>query len=158
VGLVHLVRRPLCGRLYHLRMIDGQGCGAVHGMKIGGGNRSTRRKSAPLPLRLPQIPQYLTWARTGAAPLGNRRLTVWAMARPNIKGRDYLVRLRRKWDDNIKIVMREIWPIRTTERRGQVVSTLAWYLGGPVFESWTEDGHYWGVSVVFLGLSRRVLR
>jgi hypothetical protein len=31
-------------------------CGAIGGMKIGRGNRSTRRKPAPAPLCPPQIP------------------------------------------------------------------------------------------------------
>jgi hypothetical protein len=31
------------------------------GMKIGGGNRSTRRKPAPAPLCPPQIPLDQTW-------------------------------------------------------------------------------------------------
>jgi hypothetical protein len=46
------------------------------------GNRSTRRKPAPVPLWPPQIPHDLTWARTRAAAVGNRRLTARAMARP----------------------------------------------------------------------------
>jgi hypothetical protein len=33
-------------------------------MKIGRGNRSTRRKPAAVPLCPPQIPHELTWART----------------------------------------------------------------------------------------------
>jgi hypothetical protein len=36
--------------LYQLRMIDDGDCGAVGGMKIGKGNRSTRRKPALSPL------------------------------------------------------------------------------------------------------------
>jgi hypothetical protein len=39
-------------------------------MRIGRGNRSTRRKPAPVPLWPPQIPHYLTWARTRAAAVG----------------------------------------------------------------------------------------
>jgi hypothetical protein len=53
---VHLVRRPLSGLLYQTRMIDDDECGAVGGMRIGRGNRSTRRKPAPVPLCPPQIP------------------------------------------------------------------------------------------------------
>jgi hypothetical protein len=34
--------------------------GAVGGMRIGRGNRSTRRKPAPVPLCPPQIPHDLT--------------------------------------------------------------------------------------------------
>jgi hypothetical protein len=52
------------------------------GMKIGRGNRSTRRKPAPGPLCPPQIPLYHTGDRTRAAAVGSQRLTAWAMARP----------------------------------------------------------------------------
>jgi hypothetical protein len=61
-----MVRRPLFGLLYQPRLIDGE-CGAVGGMRIGRGNRNTRRKPAPVPLHPPQIPCDLTWARTPAA-------------------------------------------------------------------------------------------
>jgi hypothetical protein len=71
---VHLVRRPLTGLLYLLR-IDDDECGTVGGMRIGRGSRSNRRKHAPVPLCPPQIPHDLTWARTRAAAVGNRRLT-----------------------------------------------------------------------------------
>jgi hypothetical protein len=37
------------GLLYQPQMIDDGDCGAVGGMKIGRGNRSTRRKPAPMP-------------------------------------------------------------------------------------------------------------
>jgi hypothetical protein len=37
-----LVRRPLFDLLYQPRMIDDDECGAVGGMRIGRGNRSTR--------------------------------------------------------------------------------------------------------------------
>jgi hypothetical protein len=47
--------------------------GEFGGMKIGRGNRSTRRKPAPAPLFPPQIP---------LARPGPPRLTAWAMARP----------------------------------------------------------------------------
>jgi hypothetical protein len=43
------------GLLYQPRMI-GDG-GEIGGIKIGMGNRSTRRKSPPVPLCPPQIPQ-----------------------------------------------------------------------------------------------------
>jgi hypothetical protein len=48
---------------------DDDECGAVGGMRIG------RGKPAPVPLRPPQIPHDLTWARTRAATVGSRRLT-----------------------------------------------------------------------------------
>jgi hypothetical protein len=52
---------------------DGE-CGAFGTMLIGRGNRRTK-KSAPVPLNPPQIPQDLTWARTQAAVVGSQRLT-----------------------------------------------------------------------------------
>jgi hypothetical protein len=41
---------------------DDDECGAFCGMRIGKGNRSTRRKPTPLPLCPPQIPHDLTLA------------------------------------------------------------------------------------------------
>jgi hypothetical protein len=74
-----LARRPLIGLLYKPRMIDDDDdddeCGAVGRMKIGRENRSTLRKPAPVPLRPPQIPHDLNWARTRAAAVGSGRLT-----------------------------------------------------------------------------------
>jgi hypothetical protein len=67
-------------------MIDDDDCGAIGGMRIGSGNRSTRRKPTPAPLCAPQISHDLTWARTRAAALGNQRLTAWAMTRPWSRG------------------------------------------------------------------------
>jgi hypothetical protein len=49
--------------------------GEFGGMKIGRGNRSTRRKPAPAPLGPPQIPLDQTRARTWAAAVGSQRLT-----------------------------------------------------------------------------------
>jgi hypothetical protein len=46
-------------------------CGAIDGMKIGRGNRSTRRKPAPAP----QIPLDQARDRTRAAAVGSQRLT-----------------------------------------------------------------------------------
>jgi hypothetical protein len=40
--------------------------GAVGGMRIGKGNRSTPRKPGPVPLRLPQTAHDMTWARIRA--------------------------------------------------------------------------------------------
>jgi hypothetical protein len=62
------------GLLYQHRMIDDD-YGAVGGMRIGSGNRSTWRKPAPVPLCPPQIPHDLTWDRTRAAAAGSQRLT-----------------------------------------------------------------------------------
>jgi hypothetical protein len=58
---VHLVRRPLTGLLYQPRMIDDE-CGAVGGMRIGKGNRSTRRKLTTLSTANP------TWPEMGSNP------------------------------------------------------------------------------------------
>jgi hypothetical protein len=68
-------QRPLgtaatIGLLYQSQMIDDGDCGAVGGMKIGEGNRSTRTKPPPVSLRPPQITHDLTWARIWAAMLG----------------------------------------------------------------------------------------
>jgi hypothetical protein len=52
---VYLVHQPLTAPLYQPRMIDDK-CGAVGRMRIDRGNRSTRRKPAPVPLCSPQIP------------------------------------------------------------------------------------------------------
>jgi hypothetical protein len=77
---VHLVRRPLIGLLCQPRMIDGYG--AIGGIRIDRGNRSTRRKPAPVPLCPLQIPHDLTWVRTRAAAVGSQQQTAWAMAQP----------------------------------------------------------------------------
>jgi hypothetical protein len=68
IDSVHLVRRPLTRLLYQPRMIDDE-FGAVGGMRIGRGNRSSRRKPTPMPLCPPQNP----WARTRAAAVESRR-------------------------------------------------------------------------------------
>jgi hypothetical protein len=68
---VHFVCRPLTGLLYQPLLIDEYG--AVGGMWIGRGTRSTRNIPAPVPLCPPQIPHDLTtWARTRAAAVGSR--------------------------------------------------------------------------------------
>jgi hypothetical protein len=63
-------------------MIDDGDCGAIGAMKIGRGNRSTRRKRARVPICPPQIPHDQTQARTGAGAVESQRLTARAMARP----------------------------------------------------------------------------
>jgi hypothetical protein len=50
----------ITGLLYQPQMIEDGDCGVVGGMKIGRGNRSTRRKPAPAPHYPPQIPHDLT--------------------------------------------------------------------------------------------------
>jgi hypothetical protein len=87
---VHLVREPLIGLLYQPRIIDDDESGAVSGMRIGRGNRSTGRKPAPVPLCPPQVPNYLTWARTRATAVGSRWLTAWAMERPWLSRLHYI--------------------------------------------------------------------
>jgi hypothetical protein len=84
VGLdwVRLVLQPLFGLQYQPRMINDGDCGAIGGIKIDRGNRSTRRKPTPVPLCPPQIPQDLTRPRTRAAAVESQRLTAWAMTRP----------------------------------------------------------------------------
>jgi hypothetical protein len=59
------------GLLYQTRMtlVDDE-CGAVVGMRIVMGNRSTERKPAAVPLFPPQIPHDVTWDRTRSAAMG----------------------------------------------------------------------------------------
>jgi hypothetical protein len=54
--------------------------GEIGGM-IGRGNRSTRRKLAPVPLCPPQT-AHAARTRTRATTVGSQRLTAWATARP----------------------------------------------------------------------------
>jgi hypothetical protein len=63
------------GLLYQSKMIDDGDCGAIGGIKIGRGNRSTRSKPAPVSLCPPQILHDEIRARTRAAAVGSRRLT-----------------------------------------------------------------------------------
>jgi hypothetical protein len=46
--------------LYQPQVIDDGECAEIGGMKIGRGNRSTRKKPDPVPLCPPQIPHDLT--------------------------------------------------------------------------------------------------
>jgi hypothetical protein len=75
VGLSPLGTAAISGLLYKPQMIDEDDCGAIGGMKIGMGNRSTRRKPAPAPRCPPQIPHDQTRAQTRAAAVGSQRLT-----------------------------------------------------------------------------------
>jgi hypothetical protein len=50
VGLSPLGTAATSGILYKPQMMDEGDCGAIGGIKIGRGNRSTRRKPAPAPL------------------------------------------------------------------------------------------------------------
>jgi hypothetical protein len=82
VGWDWLGTAATTGLLYQPQMVDDGDCGAVGGMKIDRGNRSTRRKPASVPLCPPQIPHGLTRVRTRAAAVGSKWLIAWAMARP----------------------------------------------------------------------------
>jgi hypothetical protein len=76
VGWIHLARRPLIGLLYQPLMIDDDECGAVGGMRIGRGNRSTRRK--PVPVHFVHHKSHISWppgsnpGRRGGKPATNR--------------------------------------------------------------------------------------
>jgi hypothetical protein len=74
VRLSPLGTAATAGLLHQPQMIDDGDCVAIGGMKICGGNRSTRRKPAPVPLCPPQITHDLTRSQTRAA---------WAVARPS---------------------------------------------------------------------------
>jgi hypothetical protein len=65
VGLSPLGTAAISGLLYKPQMIAEGDCGAIGGMKIGRGNRSTRRKPTPAPLCPPQNP---TWPDPSSNP------------------------------------------------------------------------------------------
>jgi hypothetical protein len=71
---VHLIRQPLTGLLYQPHVIDDE-CEAVGGMRIGRGNRSTRRTPAPVPRFSPQVGHGLSRGRVRAGMVGSRRIT-----------------------------------------------------------------------------------
>jgi hypothetical protein len=73
---VYLVLWPLLAYCTSPRWHDGD-CGAIGGMKFGRGNRSTRRKPAPVPLCPPQIPYDQNRPRIRAAAVGSQRLTAF---------------------------------------------------------------------------------
>jgi hypothetical protein len=56
-------------------------CVAVDEMRIGKGNRSARRKPAPVLLCPPQTQHDLIWDQTQDAAIGSGRLAAWAAAR-----------------------------------------------------------------------------
>jgi hypothetical protein len=60
VRLSLLVTAATTGLLYKPQTIDDGGCGATGEIKIGRGNRSSRRKPAAVPLCPPEIPHILT--------------------------------------------------------------------------------------------------
>jgi hypothetical protein len=55
---------------------DDDECGAVGGMRIGKGNRNTRRIFTSVPFCPPHIPHDPSWDRTA---VGSRRLTTRAV-------------------------------------------------------------------------------
>jgi hypothetical protein len=59
------------GLLYKPQIIDEDDCGAIGGIKIVRGNRSTRRKPAQAPLCPSQIPRE----QTQTTAVGSQRLT-----------------------------------------------------------------------------------
>jgi hypothetical protein len=69
------------GLVCQLHMIDDGDCGAISGIRICRGNRSTRRKPAPASRFAPQISHDQTRAGTRAAAVGSQLLTAWAVAR-----------------------------------------------------------------------------
>jgi hypothetical protein len=75
VGLSPLGTAATSGLLYKPQMIDEGDCGPIGGMKIGRGNRSTRRKPDPATLCPPQIPHDQTRDRNRAAAVGSQQLT-----------------------------------------------------------------------------------
>jgi hypothetical protein len=75
VGLSPLGTAATSGLVYKPQMTDEGDYGAISGMKIGRGNRSTRRKPAPAPLCPPQIPHDHSGSnpdRRGGKPATNR--------------------------------------------------------------------------------------
>jgi hypothetical protein len=66
----------------------------------GRGNRSTKRKPAPVPLCPPQIPHALTRAQTRAVTVGSQQLAARAMAWPT--NTDILVQTLDK-EDGVKL-------------------------------------------------------
>jgi hypothetical protein len=82
---VHLVLRPLLWLVVQAPD-DDDDCGAIGGMQIGRGNRNTWRKPALVPFCSPQTPHEMTRAWIRAVAVGSRRLTAWAIARPQEGG------------------------------------------------------------------------
>jgi hypothetical protein len=70
--------------------MDDDYCGAIGGIKIGRGNRNTRRKPPPAPLCPPKIPHCQNRVRNRATAVGSQRLTAWPMTRPTFRIKKYL--------------------------------------------------------------------
>jgi hypothetical protein len=76
VGLSPLGTVATSGLLYKPQMIDEDDCGAIGGMKIGRGNRSTRKKTCPSATLSTTNPAWLDTGsisgRRGGKPATNR--------------------------------------------------------------------------------------
>jgi hypothetical protein len=70
------------GLLYQPQMIDEGDCVPIVGMKIGGGNRSTRRK--PAQCYFVHHKSHMTWPGLEPGPMGSQRLTAWTMTRATL--------------------------------------------------------------------------
>jgi hypothetical protein len=64
-----ILLQSFIGLLYQPWMIDGDDCGAIGGMIKW---QVLKRKPAPVPLCLPQIPHDLSWRRTWTAAVASR--------------------------------------------------------------------------------------
>jgi hypothetical protein len=106
---------------------DDDECGAV-GVMISRGHWSSRRKYASVPLCPQQIQHNLSWARTRAAALGNRRLTARATLRPN-----WITAIRVIWD-TVSICWDSVVsiPLKGRDYNDALVSLLAFSL------EWTD--------------------
>jgi hypothetical protein len=78
--------------------------GEIGGMKIGRGNRSTRRKPAPAPLCPPQIPLDQTRVRTRATAVGSQRLVHGDGATQYGKSERCIVTFAQKQRENTQIL------------------------------------------------------
>jgi hypothetical protein len=120
--------------------------GEIGGM-IGKGNWSTRRKSAPVPLCLPQTP-HTAQTRIRATAVGSQRLTAWATARSKryyftatlmylkvLRRISYLHTISRNWQDGGEVyIMKSIvicgysspnifWMIESSWMKGEICSS-----------------------------------
>jgi hypothetical protein len=73
-----ILMRSFIGLLHQPWMTDSDDGRTITGMNYWEGNRSTGRKSAPVPFCQPLIPHELTQARTLTPTIGSRPLAAWA--------------------------------------------------------------------------------
>jgi hypothetical protein len=84
VGLRPLGTRPQLGLLYQRRLIPIDEYGAFDEVRISMENQSAWRKPTP-PSRFPwQNPKSFKWDRIQTSAVWKRRLTTWAMPRPDV--------------------------------------------------------------------------